>query len=105
MPRAVSNLPAELTSFVGRRAEITAIRRLLSTARLVTLAGPGGVGKTRLALRVAAESRSGYPGGVWFVPLAAVRAPALVAQTVAQAVGIQPQGPGEPVALLVEFLR
>jgi hypothetical protein len=72
------NLPTELTSFVGRRKESAEVRRLLSDARLVTLTGVGGSGKTRLALRVAGELRRAFPDGVWFVDLTALRAPELV---------------------------
>jgi predicted ATPase len=59
-----------LTCFVGRRREIFEAKRLLSASRLVTLSGPGGVGKTRLALRVAADIRRVYPDGAWLVELA-----------------------------------
>jgi non-specific serine/threonine protein kinase len=77
------NLPAQLTSFVGRVQEIADIRRELAKARLLTLAGPGGVGKTRLALRVAGDELGSYANGVWFVELASVAEGSLVAQTVA----------------------
>ncbi|GAA2253653.1 hypothetical protein GCM10010430_41750 [Kitasatospora cystarginea] len=63
--RMNGSLPADLTSFVGRRRELDEVRRLLSAARLVTLTGVGGVGKTRLALRAAAELWPGFPDGVW----------------------------------------
>ncbi|WP_462188359.1 hypothetical protein, partial [Frankia sp. CcWB2] len=61
--RGRSNLPAELTSFVGRRRELAEALRLLSGARLLTLTGPGGVGKTRLALRLAADRQRAFPDG------------------------------------------
>ena len=64
---ALSSLPAELTSFVGRRRELREVKRLVNSTRLVTLVGSGGSGKTRLALRAAAEMARGFPGGVWFV--------------------------------------
>src|SRR5919205_765658 len=60
-------LPAELTSFVGRRRELSETRRLLAASRMLTLTGVGGVGQTRLALRMAAEVRRSFPDGVWFV--------------------------------------
>ena len=63
--RVTGNLPAELTSFVGRRGELAAVRRLLAGSRLVTLTGVGGVGKTRLALRAAVELRRAFRDGVW----------------------------------------
>ena len=92
--RGVGNLPAELTSFVGRRDELAEVRRLLSGSRLVTLTGVGGVGKTRLALRAAAGLRRAFGDGVWLVQLDQVRNEALVAQ----AVGCP--GPACPVRLL-----
>lgn len=93
------SLPAEVTSFVGRRHEVAAVRRMLSTSRLVTLTGAGGVGKTRLAQRVGAEMRRAFPDGVWFVELAELRDPDLVAVTVGEALGIResavsPDAPG-----------
>ena len=81
--------PAELTSFVGRRREIADVKRLLSRSRLVTLTGVGGVGKTRLAYRVTAEVRRAFPDGVWLVELAEIEDPALLAEAVAEAVGVQ----------------
>jgi predicted ATPase/DNA-binding CsgD family transcriptional regulator len=82
------NLPAAFTTFVGRRREITEIRRRLGSARLLTLTGVGGVGKTRLALEAAAASRKGFVDGVWLVDLAPVRDPAAVAAVTATAFGI-----------------
>ncbi|MGX1853336.1 AAA family ATPase [Streptomyces sp. NPDC055299] len=67
-------LPAEITRFIGRRRELSEARALLSRGRLVTLTGPGGIGKTRLALRLAADVRRSFPGGVWLVELAALEA-------------------------------
>lgn len=83
-----SNLPATLTSFVGRQHDVAEVRRLMRTARLVTIAGVGGVGKTRLALRVAELSSACFPDGVWLVDLASVRDPRLVAATAAAALGL-----------------
>ncbi|CAA9573003.1 MAG: hypothetical protein AVDCRST_MAG59-3747 [uncultured Thermomicrobiales bacterium] len=103
---AGGGLPAPLTSFVGREREVAALRRLLvrEGTRLVVLTGPGGVGKTRLALRAAAEAAPRFPDGVVFVPLAAVRSPLLLAPTVAEALGLVDDG--RPVeARLVERLR
>ncbi|MGZ4120472.1 MAG: ATP-binding protein [Actinomycetota bacterium] len=88
-----TNLPAELTSFVGREREVAALRALMEDAHVVTLTGPGGAGKTRLALRVAAADLDLYPGGVHFVDLASVSEPALVASAIASAMGIREEGP------------
>ena len=71
------NLPAEATSFVDRRKEISAARQALSATRLLTLTGVGGVGKTRLAVRVAAGMRRAFTDGVWLVELAPVGDPGL----------------------------
>jgi len=84
-------LPPQLTSFVGRRREIGEIRQLLMTSRLVTLTGPGGCGKTRLALQVARESAGQFDDGVFFVSLATTMDPSLVPNAVAQEMGIVEQ--------------
>ncbi|MEO5873655.1 MAG: LuxR C-terminal-related transcriptional regulator [Streptosporangiaceae bacterium] len=85
------NLPAELSSFVGRRREVAEGRRLLSVARLVTLTGVGGVGKTRLAVRVAAAAAKSFPDGVWMVELSALRDPALLVPAVAATLALPEQ--------------
>ncbi len=87
--RRGGNLPADLTSFVGRRHEIADVKNRFASSRLVTLTGMGGVGKTRLALRVAWDVRRAYPDGAWMVELAGLRAPNLVGPTVASALGLQ----------------
>jgi predicted ATPase/transcriptional regulator with XRE-family HTH domain len=98
------NLPAELTSFIGRERELVAIGRQLETARLVTLTGAGGVGKTRLALRVAGGLPGRWAAGVWLTELAVLTDPALVPQAVARAVGVREQ-PGRALEdTLVEAL-
>ena len=96
--RGSGNLPAEVTSFVGRRHELTGIRRMLATSRLVTLTGAGGVGKTRLAQRVGLDMRRAFSDGVWLVELAELRDPDLVAVTVAEALGVREESvsPGAP---------
>lgn len=96
------NLPADLTSFVGRRRELGEIRRLLSVSRLVTLTGVGGVGKTRLALRAAAEQRRAFDA-VWLVDLSTLADPALVAEAVAATMGVRDE-PGCPVDTLERVL-
>ena len=102
--RVTGNLPAELTSFVGRRDEVAEVRRLLAGSRLVTLTGVGGVGKTRLALRAAAELRRAFPGGVWLVRLDQLRDEALVAQAIAGALGLQDRAGFSPEAALADYL-
>jgi predicted ATPase/DNA-binding CsgD family transcriptional regulator len=99
----MSRLPAATTSFVGRRRELTDLQRLLSDARLVTVAGAGGVGKTRLALRAAARVRPVFPDGVHLVELDALREPALLAQVVAEGVGLRAASV-EPGERLTEYL-
>jgi non-specific serine/threonine protein kinase len=90
------NLPAPLTSFVGRERELAEVERLLGTTRLLTLTGVGGGGKTRLALQVARAVLARYPDGVWLVELAALADPALVPQAAAAALGVQEQA-GRPL--------
>ena len=95
-PRLLNNLPAQVSSFIGREAELAAVRRLVAGSRLVTLTGAGGAGKTRLGLQVAAGLLDGAGDGVWFADLAPVRDPDLVAVTVADVLGVR-QEPGRPV--------
>ena len=83
-----NNLPVQFTTFVGRHTELAALRTLLLGERLVTLAGPGGSGKTRLAAQLAANHSEFWPQGAWWVDLAEITDPALVADTVADAVGV-----------------
>jgi predicted ATPase/DNA-binding CsgD family transcriptional regulator len=97
-------LPAEVTSFVGRRRELAETRRMLAGSRLLTLTGPGGVGKTRLALRMATEVRRSFPDGVWFVELAALRDPQLLPHTLANALELR-QVSADPAADLASYLE
>jgi predicted ATPase/DNA-binding SARP family transcriptional activator len=98
-------LPLRLTSFIGREQEMAAIRKQLSTYRLVTLTGVGGSGKTRLALEVAAGQWPAYPDGVSFVEFAPVTDPDLVSQTLATALGIREQSNRSLTQTLVEALE
>jgi len=103
--RHSGNLPAEATSFIGRRHELAEIRKKLTEARLVSLVGPGGVGKTRLAIRAAANLGRGFRGGPWLVELAEISDPALVGNAVMLALDLRDQAAPEPLALLLSYLR
>ncbi|MCX4759675.1 LuxR C-terminal-related transcriptional regulator [Streptomyces sp. NBC_01275] len=104
MTGIVGNLPVALTSFVGRQQEHSEVRRLLGRARLVTLTGMGGVGKTRLATEVAAASRKAFADGVWLVDLAPVQQPSAVAGAVAAALRLPDQGSKPVLDQLSEHL-
>ena len=99
------NLPAEVTSFVGRRRELGEIRKQLTTTRLVSLVGPGGVGKTRLALRAAGDLGRGFVDGAWLVELAEVRDAALVSNALLAALDLRDQAVTKPFPILVAYLQ
>jgi len=99
------NLPTQLTSFIGRGREMAEVQRLLSASRLVTLTGPGGCGKTRLALQVAAELVVEYSDGVWLIELAPISDPALVPQKLASALGVREELGRTLAATLANHLR
>ncbi|MFD0654308.1 ATP-binding protein [Streptomyces malaysiensis] len=103
--RQTVRLPAEVTSFVGRRHEAAEVKRMLSASRLVTLTGAGGVGKTRLALRVADEARRAFPDGVWLAELAELDNPSLLAQGVTEALEIRDHSSRPAMDVLVDHLR
>jgi predicted ATPase/DNA-binding CsgD family transcriptional regulator len=104
-PREVrSRLPADVSSFVGRSRESAEVRRLLEHRRLVTLTGPGGVGKSRLGLRVAARMAAGEPDGVHFVDLGALGDDRLLGDSVVQALGLVDRSARPPVEVLSEYL-
>jgi predicted ATPase/DNA-binding CsgD family transcriptional regulator len=94
--RHTGNLPADVTSFIGRRSELADVRQKLQRARLVTLTGVGGVGKTRLALRAAADMQRAFPDGVWLVELAELSEPRLVTEAVLAALGLHEEPNGWP---------
>ncbi|MDT2005839.1 hypothetical protein FXW78_15750 [Rhodococcus opacus] len=102
--RTVGNLPVEMTSFVGRREDLTHAKNLLASARLLTLTGMGGVGKTRFALRLAGEIRRNFSDGVWLVELADLRQGELLAQTISSVLGLRDEST-DPVGFLTEHLR
>ncbi|MEP7040425.1 MAG: adenylate/guanylate cyclase domain-containing protein [Chloroflexota bacterium] len=87
-----NNLPTQLTSFLGRQREIAEASQLLTEGRLLTLTGPGGTGKTRLALQIAADATDRFPDGIYFVPLGTISQSDLVLPTIAQALGLVDPG-------------
>lgn len=102
--RSEGNLPVELTSFVGRRHELMNVKRCLEDSHLVTLAGFGGVGKTRLALRAAESMRRGFPDGVWLVEFAELNDGSLVPDLVAAALGLRYQSTRNLRDRLISYL-
>ncbi|MFI9534362.1 protein kinase [Nocardia fusca] len=102
--RGSGNLPLELTSFINRRTEVSEMKSLLATSRLVTLTGTGGVGKTRLALRGAAQARHDFPDGAWLVELAEISEPSLLAGVVATTLGLRDDSGIPLLEVLARFL-
>ncbi len=102
--RSAGNLPVELTSFIGRRTEVSDVTKLLSSSRLVTLTGIGGVGKTRLALRVAAGAAPEFPHGVWLAELGELTDGSLLTDVVAGAIGVRDESARLLGEVLVEHL-
>ncbi len=101
----ITNLPIPLTSFIGRRREMARVKELLAQARLVTLTGPGGCGKTRLAIQVASDVVDSFTDGVWWVDFAPLMDASLISQTVARVLGIH-EAPNVPMsASLVNTLH
>ncbi|HVS55905.1 MAG TPA: AAA family ATPase, partial [Casimicrobiaceae bacterium] len=100
-----NNLPQQVTSFVGREEDIAKVRQLLLTARLLTLLGPGGIGKTRLSLQSAADMLDGFRDGAWLVELASQTDPGLVPQIVAQALGVREESSVPLMATLGAHLK
>ena len=99
-----NNLPTQLTTFVGRERELAEALELLGRTRLLTMTGPGGTGKTRLSLQVAAAAADSYPDGIWFVALEPVRDPGLVASTIARTLGAQDSSARPALETLVETI-
>jgi predicted ATPase/DNA-binding CsgD family transcriptional regulator len=96
------NLPAELSSFVGRDADLAQLAELQARAPFLTLVGPGGVGKTRLARRLAAGLHDSYPDGIWLVDVAPLTEGSIVAQAVADVLGVREE-PGQPYLRTLEY--
>ncbi len=100
-----NNLPSTVTSFVGRERELDDARTLLRSARLLTVTGPGGIGKTRFAIELAHAAGTDFPDGTFFVPFEPVDDPMLVPGTIARAVGIVESGIQPPLEMLIELLK
>ncbi len=100
-----NNLPASLTTFIGREKEQSEILQWIRSHRLVTLTGSGGVGKTRISLKVGGQVLDEYPNGVWLVELAPISNPELLPQTVASVLGIVTQSARPHSEILINFLR
>ena len=101
LPSPTGNLPSELTRFVGREREVAEISGALRGARLLTLTGPGGAGKTRLALRVAAQCSASFPDGIWWVELAPLRDGDSVLEALVGALGVRPSPGRTPVQAII----
>ena len=106
-PPATHNLPRQLTTFIGREREVAEVKRLLTStpARLVTLTGTGGCGKTRLSLQVGQAVLADYAQGVWLIELAPVADPTLVPQAMATALGLREESGRAITATLIDHLR
>ncbi|CAG0961081.1 partial Putative HTH-type transcriptional regulator, partial [Anaerolineae bacterium] len=105
IPAATNNLPQQLTSFIGRERELREASEKLTSARLLTLIGPGGTGKTRLSLQLGIEMLPNFTDGVWFIELAPLADPALILQTIASVLGVRAQA-GMPLENVVnDYLR
>ena len=91
-----NNLPQQLTSFIGRERERAEVEEMLTSTRLLTLLGMGGLGKTRLSLQIGASVMDGYPDGVWFIDLQTIRDGSLVASETARVLGVREE-PGRPL--------
>jgi len=104
-PISKNNLPASLTTFIGREKEIDEVTNLIAKNRLVTLVGIGGIGKTRLSLQIARELLNTFPDGVWFIEFSSLTDPALVTQTIAKTLGLIERADRSPEMVLNDFLQ
>src|SRR6266545_6960428 len=105
LDRTPNNFPTQVTTFIGRAPEMRNGLRLLDSTRLLTLTGPGGTGKTRLSLQLAAEAATGFPDGAFWVPLAPISDPELVPSTIAHALGLHVGGKEDPLQRVLEHVR
>ncbi len=105
MTRRCHNLPAELTSFIGRECEQEEVKEALAKSRLLTLTGIGGIGKTRLSLQIAADVVDDYPDGVWFVELAPITDAGFLPQAVASVLGVKEEAGRSLDEALVDYVR
>jgi DNA-binding CsgD family transcriptional regulator len=103
--KPVTNLPAEPTPFIGRKDELLEIKRRFTDTRLLTLTGPGGIGKTRLALKVARDAEDDFADGCFFVALAPIRMVEHIVQTIAEAVRFSVATHEDPQYQLLRYLR
>lgn len=102
---ATNNLPTQLTSFIGRERELREAKEKLKSARLLTLIGPGGTGKTRLSLQLAAEALPDFSDGVWLVEMAPLADPALILQTIASVLNVRAQMGMQLKDIVIDYLR
>ena len=100
-----NNIPAQLTSFIGREKELGDVKRLLNDTHMLTLIGPGGTGKTRLSIQVANEVLKEYPDGVWLVDLASILDPLLVTRTTAITIGLRNEPQRPVIDMLCDYLN
>ncbi|MBI3169440.1 MAG: adenylate/guanylate cyclase domain-containing protein, partial [Chloroflexi bacterium] len=102
---ATNNLPTQLTSFIGRERELREAKEKLSSARLLTLIGPGGTGKTRLSIQLGAEMIPHFTDGVWFIEFAPLADPALILQTIASVLNVRAQMGVSLKDIVIDYLR
>ncbi len=100
-----TNIPVQLTSFIGHEREIADVKRLLFSSHLITLTGAGGSGKTRLAIQISKSVNEYFVDGVWLVDLAPLHEPALIPQLVTLALGLRPTADQPPLETLLSYVR
>jgi len=107
LPAFPHNLPPQPTPFIGREQELSEIEKLLNdpSCRLLTLVGPGGIGKTRLALEAASQRLGDFPNGVWFVPFVGVSSPEHMVSTLADSLKFSFYGPADPEVQILNYLK